>query len=71
MTKKDYVLQIIVHIYLAERKISEKMDKPDTDNGFSNDISSLFKKDFSRMTGFPKVQHQRKKTCHSEGVFFK
>ena len=26
------------------RKINEKVDKPDTDNGFINDISSLFKK---------------------------
>ena len=28
-----------------------------TDNGFRNDVSSLFKKDFIRMTSFSKVQH--------------
>ena len=27
-------------------KISEKGDKQDSDNGFSNEFSSLFKKDF-------------------------
>ena len=28
------------------RKIGGKMDKPNTESGFSNDISSLFLKDF-------------------------
>ena len=31
------------------KKISGKMDKPNTDNGFSNNISPLFQKDFFRM----------------------
>ena len=31
------------------RKISGMVDKSDTDNGFSNDISSLFEKDFFRI----------------------
>ena len=42
------------------RKISGIVDNSDTDNGFSNDISSLFKKDFFRMMGISKVQHWRK-----------
>ena len=37
------------------------MDKPSTDNGFSNDISSLFeKKTSSEWRVFSKVQHWRK-----------
>ena len=31
------------------RNISEKVDKTDNNNGFRNDTSSLFKKDFLRI----------------------
>ena len=34
------------------RKKRGKVDKPNTDNGFSNDISSFFSKDFLRMINF-------------------
>ena len=34
------------------KKISGKVDKPNNDHGFNNDISSLFQKDFIRMTEF-------------------
>ena len=38
-----------------EKRINRK-----TGNAFKNDISSLFKKDFIRITSFSKVQHRRK-----------
>ena len=41
-------------------KISGLVDKPHTDNRFSNDILSLFLKDSLIMMGFSKVQHWRK-----------
>ena len=52
------------------RKISGKVDEPNTDNWFSNDISSSFSKDFLRMTGFSKRQKRRKEkernTCQTD-----
>ena len=63
ITLNRYICVCVFFIYM-----SGKVDKPDTDNRFSNDISSLFKKDFFRMTSFSKVQHWRK-TRHSEEFF--
>ena len=42
------------------KEISEKVDEPITDNRFNNEISSLFFKDYLRMTAFSKVQYWMK-----------
>ena len=39
------------------RKINGLVDKSDADNGFTNDISSLFKNDFFRAMAFSKVHN--------------
>ena len=41
---KKYIYIYIYTIYIYLRKVSGKGDKPDTDNGFSNNISYLFLK---------------------------
>ena len=37
---RGWDLYIYIYIYIG--KINGKVDKPNTDNGFSNDVSSLF-----------------------------